>query len=899
MSVPPSDRDPALVLEHAPYVRALARELVFDAHLARDLEQDVLLAALANAPRDPRSLRGWLAAVVRNLAAKALRSSGRRREREARVARAEDAVPTPAELLAREDQRRWLLEHLLALDAPLRDVLILRFVEDLPPREVARRLAIPLETARSRVKRGLAELRARLGRDARGSNGAWCLALVEGLRVGAPSVFGAGCKLLGPAFLGVLAVSTLKKTLVAAVVVALAAGVFLVRREFEPLHPPADARAAMPAPDATKLSSGDPPASSAEGEGRSAVANEAAPAPAPAPAAARTSVLLVLHWHDGAPAAGVTARIYSNGARDFYADAFDVRTGDDGTFLVEDVSPGHVSAYLDRGLSGDCKLAPGEQGRIELTLARGFDIAGVVVERDGRPIADAELWADTMGNGWNACSVARTDTEGRFRIRSIQSDLCWISARAPLHPPSPQHEFIGGKTDIEGVRIVLEPQGATLAGTVCGPRGEPLAHAQVLLGKEQSYDQLKLEDGRSARVPAAQFAQTDEHGRFTFAGAPIGTLEVQARCRGLAPWKGEVETSSGARAELAIRMQRGAQLAGRVSDADGKPLARAEVQIGEYGFASRYQRSDAEGRFRFEGLPLGEFGISAQADGFEPAKTTLFGASDAQLEWNPVLGKGLAIRGRLVGEGIDFSKWWMYCESEDWQKSPYTQSATPKADGSFEFSGCGNAKHRIRVHAPGASLYPVAVVAAQPGGEPLLVRIDSAMLPSCRVQGRLVDESGQPLAGAQLNLMLKGANLAPIEAVGADGRFDLGPTPPGEYVVMARAPGCAPLSCESVTLVANASWDFGELRLKRGGTIVVHLADAAKATPQLMFEVLRADKPVAWIGIENGAGRSDPLEPGEYELRAWNGGQRLETPAAAPRTIVRAGEESAIEIALP
>src|ERR1051325_9406277 len=98
VSAPRSGNDPALVLEHAPYVRALAQALVFERHSARDLEQDVLLAALENAPRDPRSLKGWLAAVLRHLASKSARSHARRREREDRAARPEDAVPTPAEI---------------------------------------------------------------------------------------------------------------------------------------------------------------------------------------------------------------------------------------------------------------------------------------------------------------------------------------------------------------------------------------------------------------------------------------------------------------------------------------------------------------------------------------------------------------------------------------------------------------------------------------------------------------------------------------------------------------------------------------------------------------------------------------------------------------------------------
>src|SRR5262245_27808983 len=111
------------------YVRGLARELVFDASLARDVEQETWLAALEHAPRDPRALRGWLATLVHNAARKAWRSAARRREREAVHASEERTVPTPAEVVEREDLRRRLVEMVNALDEPVRAVLVLRYLE--------------------------------------------------------------------------------------------------------------------------------------------------------------------------------------------------------------------------------------------------------------------------------------------------------------------------------------------------------------------------------------------------------------------------------------------------------------------------------------------------------------------------------------------------------------------------------------------------------------------------------------------------------------------------------------------------------------------------------------------------------------------------------------------------
>ena len=50
----------------------------------------------------------------------------------------------------------------MILDEPVRTVVLLRYWEGLPPRRIAARLEIPVETVRTRLKRGLHKLRVRL-----------------------------------------------------------------------------------------------------------------------------------------------------------------------------------------------------------------------------------------------------------------------------------------------------------------------------------------------------------------------------------------------------------------------------------------------------------------------------------------------------------------------------------------------------------------------------------------------------------------------------------------------------------------------------------------------------------------------------------------------------------------
>ena len=67
-------------------------------------------------------------------------------------------------MASQEELRRAVGEAVLALDEPYRATIWLRFREQLPPREVARRMGVPVETVRTRSRRALHELRLELDR---------------------------------------------------------------------------------------------------------------------------------------------------------------------------------------------------------------------------------------------------------------------------------------------------------------------------------------------------------------------------------------------------------------------------------------------------------------------------------------------------------------------------------------------------------------------------------------------------------------------------------------------------------------------------------------------------------------------------------------------------------------
>jgi RNA polymerase sigma-70 factor (ECF subfamily) len=168
---------PETLLVHTNWMRRLARSLVRDDAQADDVVQDAMAAALRSPPRDPVALPAWLAATVRNAARQLWRGENRRVAREAAAARPE-SLPGAAEVVARAEEHGLVVQAVIALDEPYRTALLLRFFDDLPPRDVAQRTGVPLETARARIRRGLEQLRGRLDRAHGGDGRAWRLALV-------------------------------------------------------------------------------------------------------------------------------------------------------------------------------------------------------------------------------------------------------------------------------------------------------------------------------------------------------------------------------------------------------------------------------------------------------------------------------------------------------------------------------------------------------------------------------------------------------------------------------------------------------------------------------------------------------------------------------------------------
>ncbi|MFN0205315.1 MAG: sigma-70 family RNA polymerase sigma factor [Planctomycetota bacterium] len=162
---------------HSKWMRSLARGLVADAHLRDDVVQAAWASVLDHPPSPGRAARPWITTIIRNLIKRWHRDRTRRERRELYTARNE-ALPPADEVAERISTQRALMEAVARLDEPYRTTIILRFYDQLPPREIAKRFSVPVATVRTRIARAIERLRLDLDTTFGGDRRAWMIALL-------------------------------------------------------------------------------------------------------------------------------------------------------------------------------------------------------------------------------------------------------------------------------------------------------------------------------------------------------------------------------------------------------------------------------------------------------------------------------------------------------------------------------------------------------------------------------------------------------------------------------------------------------------------------------------------------------------------------------------------------
>lgn len=557
-------------------VRALVRHVVRDGAVADDLTQEAWLTAARRGAPAGASPVAWLTGIARNLARRVARAEERRTRHERLVA-PPGAAPATADVVARAELCRRVVDAVLALDEPYRTALLARYFDGLSSAEIARRTGVPAATVRSRVMRGVELLRERFRgeRSEDRPSAALLLLLADGPR---PSA-------LGPLAGGLAMKSTTKAVLAAAALFLVAAVVAVATRD----------RSAVTAPLSSAAVPGDTPA--------------AATAAPPAPSLVRG---LVRNRDDLRPVAGCRVTLRWDTA------SASVETGPSGEFRIDAAVRRAADVTVSAaGFRSRPPLTvaprPGETtdvGTIWLVPVRR--VAVLVLDRESRPVEGARVEAARARSPpWNPVIQwdfvdaadapdgsqvvsAVTGADGRVALEDVP-DLAVVEASKP------GYALVRRSTDQDGTVVLVLGAGHALEGTVFDARGVPVVDASVV---------ATVVHGMSTRS-----ARTDADGRYRLDALPRGDYRIGVARAGAEPGalaQNTLRVPDVARFDLVLRDA--ALLAGSVTDAaTGAPVAGAVIRVTGTCGAAR-GTSGADGRYAIDSLHEGivaEFDVVA------------------------------------------------------------------------------------------------------------------------------------------------------------------------------------------------------------------------------------------------------------------------------------------------
>ncbi|MCI0340859.1 MAG: sigma-70 family RNA polymerase sigma factor [Planctomycetales bacterium] len=799
------------LLAHEPWIRSLARGLLFDGQEVDDVVQETWLAALRRPPRDPEAARGWLATVVRNLVRRVGRSAVRRSRREAAAARPE-ALPSPAEIAGREGLRRRAVEAVLALEEPYRSTVLWRYFEGLEPTEIARRTGEPAGTVRSRLSRGLDLLRSRLDAEHGGDRRAWSVALVPLARPneGGAGVAGAAAVALG----GFIMSNSAKAGLAVAVAGALAVvawqvtagarsagpdrsgrrpgGAVATGNGARPPEPPPGPREPAP-PEAVE---GTPASASVAARGSGAIADPTVPGRRPAALSAR-----VVSARTGRPVKFASVRPLRGGAK-----PPEKSTGADGKVEFPDLAPGDYRVVVSKR---GCETLAREGVALSAGAARDLgDLAirplpalrGIVRSPEGAGVSGATVRvamaaAMILGpgdvRGRLGALLARstlgfemaTGPDGRFEVYWDEAHYPKVVLRATAAGRTAAFAYAelddsGGA--IAETSLTLGALAGRLSGRVLDHRGRPVPGATAVAAQpvpSPGTVLMKVLDGLTATA--------DGEGRFQFDSLAEGEWALFAGL-GRSNWvarPGVRAPADGVELVLAAPLE----LVGRVTDAQtGRPVAGAKLSASGGGGPSEVE-ADADGRFRLSGLDASGTDVSVSARGYVGRQLTIAPGRAGESVLDVALVRGAALAGRILRSGERrpiVGAQVFVLGTADTDLLPGGHAALSGADGTFRIEDLsvahagaeGPAELRVCAWAPGrAPSAPRVVSRADLGEGPgLEILLD----PSPRITGRVVDSAGVPVGGAEVSLIgwMGGEGethpLAMLLALGSRGRTD-------------------------------------------------------------------------------------------------------------------------------
>jgi RNA polymerase sigma-70 factor (ECF subfamily) len=532
-------------------------------------------------------------------------------------------------------------------------------------------------------------------------------------------------------------------------------------------------------------------------------------------------------------------------------------TGDDGRFALTGVAPGTVvlhvvsEAAFQQGLTqnwiadlfqqrkpaGSIEVPPEGRDDIAITLVAGVQVTGRVEDADGAAAGGA-----FVQSAWTS---VRSSDDGTFRI-AVEPRAEGVSLTAFKDAAASEPVHVAVDRPVENVVLRLQ-RPVRFSGRVTTESGAVTETASVqVIFAPSSRQRWGNDEQQWARVPVLD-------GRYSAEVSPPKDVDGRIRIRASAPGFASADS-----AQIALPFDRAEYTAdltlaparpfeGRVlSSADRSAVVGARISILPKSWVPDPNDStpralgavtDAEGRFRMDGVPNGDLKLEVTHEEFVRTVVPITQPADDIVL---TVERALAIAGtvKLAGGGpVAKASVTLHLvgdvRNETWR---WTNS---DAEGRFRIGGLASGAYVVSVTQPGdgsTSARPWESNGVEAGTADLVVEMESA----ASISGRVVDPAGKPVASCSVQAYSEtGDRYTPSDQTKDDGTFCVRGLGTGTYALVAHPRSPVRLLPARVTGIPSGA-DGVEIRLTAGETIRGRLMDSAGAP--VGAALLRADE---------------------------------------------------------
>ncbi len=422
-------------------------------------------------------------------------------------------------------------------------------------------------------------------------------------------------------------------------------------------------------------------------------------------------------------------------------------TGADGRFVIGGLVAGRFRLRVTGVglLPAEVRYVPVPSDEARIVVARQVAIEGTVTD-GGKPVGSATV--GLRGDAIGGTIEVHTTTTGGFRFASL---------------PEGRYQLFAGQEALAARTVRV----ARLGAGPFGPVELRLEAAAIVVGRVIDREEgtglaAAIELRPSGDDQAPRYARSSDDGAFRIEGVPNGRWIADAFVPGyLSP--GGVELEAG-RGIPEIALTRGGTITGRVLDGEGHPVAGASVRSLSAGQNSIEVSAevDRDKLRRFSGRTAAP--VPVASPGALEADPQFIARGELGVLVGPippipppgahVAQTAVAIDPSLVGEPPALPG--DPARASIWTTGP---------DGVYRIRGFGKTKVTILTTALGFAEARSKEVAIEPGQ--VITGIDLVVTPGTMIVGKVTDQHGTPVIGAQITATPVGAGSHDATRAGA------------------------------------------------------------------------------------------------------------------------------------